>query len=75
MEWLQTQLALAHWHLDAATSAAADAVRVHRQKAQEIYTRMVNSLARANLNPDERPEIERRIEGLASRLEPESGLH
>ncbi len=75
MEWFQTQLALAHWHLDGAISTAADAARHHRDSAQEIYTRVLNSLSRANLAPEERMEIQRRMGALSSRLKPSNDHH
>ena len=75
MEWFQIQLALAHWHLDAAVSGAADTMRYHREKAQEVYTRVLSAATSSVLNADQRDEIERRIVALRSRLEPAADSH
>ena len=75
MEWFQLELALANWHLDAALSAAAEAVQYHRDKAQQSYSRAVAALTSATLSEDQRAEVERRIHAVRSRLEPAPDTH
>jgi hypothetical protein len=69
--WFQMQLALVQWHLDAALSAALEAVRHHhREKAREAYVQAIAVLPSAKLNPDQREEVARRIAALHLRLGP-----
>ena len=68
-EMLQNQVTLAQWHLDAALSAQPDIARVHLHRAQEAYTQALTASARADLNPDERSDVHRRLEALRSRME------
>ena len=69
LTWIQGQLTLARWHLDAAASSAADAVRHQLQKARDVYERTRISLARADLSEEQLALIERELAAVRVRLE------
>jgi sialic acid synthase SpsE len=69
LTWIQGQLTLARWHLDAAANSAADAVRHQLQKARDVYQRTMLSLLRAELHDEQRGSIERELAAVHVRLE------
>jgi len=69
LTWIQTQLTLVRWYLDAAGSAVAEAVRHHVQQAQNMYDVTVQTLAVLDLNVEERKSIERELSDVAARLQ------
>lgn len=69
LTWIQGQLTLARWHLDAAANSAADAVRHQMQKARDVYEKTRISLSRAELNDEQRASIERELAAVRVRLE------
>lgn len=69
LTWIQTQLTLTRWYLDAAASAAAGAVRHHLQQAQNVYDVTVCSLSQFHLDEGQRASIEQALSDLQARLE------
>lgn len=67
--WIQTQLTVTRWHLDAAGSAAAEAVRHHVEQAQSVFGVTVGRLAVLQLSTEERDSIERELSEVRARLE------
>lgn len=69
VKWIQTQITLTRWYLDAAASAAAQRVHHHLQQAHRMYEITVGSLRHLSLDEDQRGSIERELEALRVRLD------
>lgn len=67
--WVQTQLTLARWHLHAATSSVAGAVRQRLQQAREVYEMTASTVSRLQLNEEQRTSIEQELATLRFCLE------
>lgn len=70
--WIQTQLTLTRWYLDAAASAAAEAVHHHLEQAHSIYEITARSLAHLSLDEHERSFVERELAVLRVRFDMEN---
>jgi hypothetical protein len=69
LTWIQSQLTLARWYLDAAASSAAGAVRHQLKKATDVYDRVKVSLSNMELNDEQRESVERELSAVRVRLE------
>lgn len=69
LKWIQTQLTLARWYLDAASSAAAEAMRNNLRHAQSMYDVAMRALSQLDVDEDQRASIERELSELRARLE------
>jgi hypothetical protein len=67
--WIQTQLTLIRWYLDAATRASAEAVRQKIQQAREVYEAAARALSQMDLSEDQRESIDREMSVLRCRLD------
>lgn len=67
-DWIETQLTLARWYLDAAANAAAEAAYHHLQQARNVYEVTVRSLSQLNLDGQQRGRVERELALLRVRL-------
>lgn len=70
--WIQTQLILTRWYLDAAASAAAEAVHHHLEQAHRMYEITVRSLTHLRLDEHERSFVERELAVLRVRFDMET---
>lgn len=66
--WIQTQLTLARWYLDAAAYAVAGTVHHHVHQAQRTYELTVQSLSQLSLDEPQRSCIERELAALRVRF-------
>lgn len=69
--WIQTQLTLARWYLDAAASAATERVHHHSQQARNVYEATVRSLSRLSLDEQQRNLVARELSALRVQLYPD----
>jgi hypothetical protein len=69
IEWLRLQVTLMRWHLDAAGSAAAEAVHQYLRRARNAYENSESALAECQLTHEERREVEMALSSLSTELE------
>lgn len=67
--WIRLQLTLTRWHLDAASSAATEAVHSYLQRARHVYEVSAQALRTCQLTCAERSEFERELSSLGAALE------
>jgi hypothetical protein len=67
--WFRLQLTLMRWHLDAARSAATEAVHHYLQRVESAYEMSEHALNRCRLTHDERTEVEIELAALSTELE------
>lgn len=68
ISWIQTQLTVARWHLDATTSMPAEKVRSHLERARQTCENIARALSQLSLTEPERDEIEQSLSSLRSRM-------
>ncbi len=69
ISWIQNQLTLAHWHLDAAVSSDAEGVRRNSKRAKHIYDNVLLAVSQLDLLGSLREEVVRSVALLRIRLE------
>ena len=67
--WVQTQLTLARWHLDAASSSTTGALQRNLQRSWEVCERALRGLSMMDVPAEQRETIERELGALRSRLQ------
>jgi hypothetical protein len=67
--WIQTQLTMARWYLDAAVTATAESVREHVQRARQSYEGVLQSFSQLDLDGEQREQLEREVSALKARVE------
>lgn len=68
VSWIQTQLTVARWHLDATTSMSAENVRSNLERARQTCENILRLLPHSDLTEAQREEIERALSSLRSRM-------
>ncbi len=66
--WLQTQLTVAQWHLDAAVTAPIEAARRNIDKARQAYDSAREAFQELNLSAERRETLARELASLCERL-------
>jgi hypothetical protein len=66
--WIQTQLTMARWYLDAAVSAGAESVRQHVERARQTYEGIRRALTHLDMNIEDRKQIEKALLALGERI-------
>ena len=67
--WVQTQLTVARWHLDAALSTTAEAAQRNLQRSCRICESTTNALSHLDVPAKQREEFERELAAIRSRVE------
>lgn len=67
--WIQTQLTVARWHLDAALSASTEAAHHNAQRSCHVCESAMNALSHLSVPAEQREEFERELAAIRSRLE------
>jgi hypothetical protein len=67
--WLQTQLTVARWHLDAALSAPIEIARRNIDRARQAYDGAHDALRELNLTVERRDIIARELASIRERLQ------
>lgn len=68
-EWIQTQLTLTRWHLNAAAHATSETLHRHLHQAHRMYEVTARSLSELSLDGDQRSFIERELAAVRARLD------
>jgi len=66
--WIQTQLTMARWYLDAAVSAGAESVHQHVDRARQTYEGIRRALTHLDINTEDREPIEKALSALHERI-------
>lgn len=67
--WIQTQVTLARWHLDAALSACTEGAQHNLQRSWQVCESTMNVLSHLDVPAEQREEFERELATIRSRLE------
>lgn len=67
--WLQTQLTVARWHLDAALSGPIEVTRRNIDRARQAYSGALEALSDLKLPSERRDEIARQLASIRERLQ------
>lgn len=67
--WVETQLTVARWHLDAALSTTAEAARCNLQRSCHVCDSLMDALSRLDVAAEKREGFERELAKIRSRLE------
>lgn len=67
--WVQTQLTVARWHLDAALSTTAEAAQHNLQRCCHVCESTMNAISHGEVPAEQREEFERELAAIRSRLE------
>lgn len=67
--WLQTQMTMARWHLDAALAAPTEVARRSIDRARRAYDGAREALADLDVAAERRETIVRELAGIRERLE------
>ena len=68
-EWIQTQLTLTRWYLDAAAHATAETLHRHLRQAHRMYEVTARCLSDLSLDGNQCTIIEQELEELRARLD------
>jgi hypothetical protein len=66
--WIQTQLTMGRWYLDAAASASAEFARNYLERARRTYEGILQSLSQLDLSSEERELIGKAVSTLGERI-------
>lgn len=67
--WVQTQLTVARWHLDAALSSTAEAALHNLQRSCHVCESTMNALSHLDVPSERREEFEQELAAIRSRLQ------
>jgi hypothetical protein len=67
--YIQRQLILARWHLDAAIGATSDSAFAHLTRARLAYASVLEAIADIELAAEHREEIDTQLVAVRSRLD------
>ena len=67
-KWVEAQLTLVRWHLDAMLSANADLRRDHWHRAATLFNEIEVALDGVELSPTLRAQLERELATLKARI-------
>lgn len=69
VKWLQTQLTVARWHLDAAIAAPIDSARRNIDRARQAYEGAQQALRELGLTGDRHETLSRELKVIRERLQ------